>query len=155
MFNIKVINFRGLITFTGIFAYLPILLGKSENGQYKEQNLSTDFEHVKFWPNLAQFGPIWPRIPLKIKISITREQKGKVEGKNPEDYQILKRYDIIIVGGSEKLVAPINGGDASVQYYVKVDEVYDKLNDIHLAIGHGGRTQMLKEIQKKIQKYNS
>ena len=111
--------------------------------------MSTDFEHVKFWPNLAQFGPIWPRIPLKIKISITREQKGKVEGKNPEDYQILKRYDIIIVGGSEKLVAPINGGDASVQYYVKVDEVYDILNDTHLAIGHGGRTRMLKEIQKK------
>ena len=46
MFNKKVIDFTGLITFTGIFAYLLILLGKSENDQYKEQNLSTDFEHV-------------------------------------------------------------------------------------------------------------
>ena len=32
---------------------------------------------------------------------------------------------------------------------MKVDEVYDILNDTHLAIGHGGRTRMLKEIQKK------
>ena len=30
---------------------------------------------------------------------------------------------------------------------------YDILNDTYLAIGHGGKTQMLKEIQKKIQKY--
>ena len=81
----------------------------------------------------------------KVKLS---KQKGKGDGKNPADYNILKRYDIIVVGGSEKLVAPINGEDASVQYYVQVDEIYDILNDTHLSIGHGGRTRMLKEIQK-------
>ena len=35
-----------------------------------------------------------------------------------------------------------------------MDEIYDILNDTHLAIGHGRRTHMLKEIQKKYN-YNS
>ena len=32
---VKVINFKGSITFTGKFAYLQMLLGKSENGHCK------------------------------------------------------------------------------------------------------------------------
>ena len=42
------------------------------------------------------------------------------------------------VGGSEKLVFPDNGEDQSVQYYVHIEEIFDIINDTHMAIGHGG-----------------
>ena len=72
-----------------------------------------------------------------------------MDGKTPADYNHLKQYDIMEVGGCQKLFLPVNGEDTSVQYYVHVEEIFDIMNDTHLAIGHGGRTRMFKELQRK------
>ena len=55
------------------------------------------------------------------------------------------------VGGIEKLVFPVNGEDQSVQYYVDVEEIFDIINDTHMTIGYGGRSRMIKELQKKVE----
>ena len=78
-----------------------------------------------------------------------KESKQKVVGKKPVDYNCLRRYDIMELGGIEKLIFPVNGEDQSVQYYVHVEEIFDIINDTHMEIGHGGRTRMIKELQKK------
>ena len=83
-------------------------------------------------------------------IDQVKESKNKVDGKLPVDYFRLKRYDIMEVGGCEKLVFPVNGEEQSVKYYVHVEEIFDIMNDTHLAIGHGGKSRMFKGAPEKI-----
>lgn len=61
----------------------------------------------------------------------------------------LNKFEIINIGGEEKLIAPVEKGSTNLLYYVKNDELYDILNEIHLNIGHGGNNQVMAEIKKK------
>jgi len=61
----------------------------------------------------------------------------------------LNKFKIINIGGEEKLIAPVEKGSTNLLYYVKNDELYDILNEIHLNIGHGGKHRMMAEIKKK------
>ncbi|KAK2578521.1 hypothetical protein KPH14_000990 [Odynerus spinipes] len=74
--------------------------------------------------------------------------KNKSSGKKPEDYQRLKRYDIMKVGNVEKLIFPVNKDTSSVRFYVYFEELFTIIHEERLSIGHGGRNRMLKELQK-------
>jgi hypothetical protein len=50
----------------------------------------------------------------------------------------LNKFEIINTGGEKKLIAPVENGSTNLLYYVKNDELYNILNEIHLNIGHGG-----------------
>lgn len=78
-----------------------------------------------------------------------KKSKSKVTGKSPEDYQRLKRYDIIKVDECEKLIYPLNGESSNIRYYVHTEELFNIIHETHLSIGHGGRNRMMKELQKK------
>lgn len=77
------------------------------------------------------------------------DSKNKSSGKKPEDYQRLKRYDVMKVGDTEKLIFPISKDSSSVRFYVYFEELFPIIHETHLSIGHGGRNRMLKELQKK------
>ncbi|XP_071051574.1 SCAN domain-containing protein 3-like [Onthophagus taurus] len=53
------------------------------------------------------------------------------------------------VNGIEKLIVPMQENDSEVIFYVTQEDLFDVLYDIHLAIGHGGRDRMIKELNKK------
>jgi hypothetical protein len=61
----------------------------------------------------------------------------------------LNKFEIINIGGEEKLIALVKKGSYNLLYYVKNDEFYDILNEIHLNIDHGGKHRMMAEIKKK------
>ena len=39
--------------------------------------------------------------------------------KEPKDYQLLKRYDVVQIGNTVKLIYPVAEGSPSIKYYVK------------------------------------
>jgi zinc finger BED domain-containing protein 5/7/8/9 len=74
--------------------------------------------------------------------------KRKVAHKKPEDYQRLRRFDIMNVGRTEKLIVPVKE-DKIIKSFVHKDEIFAILHDTHLAIGHGGRNRMAKKLNLK------
>ena len=62
---------------------------------------------------------------------------------------MLKRYDVVQIGNTVKLIYPVAEGSSSIKYYVQKEDIFDVIHDAHLAIGHGGRNQMIKETQTK------
>ena len=75
-------------------------------------------------------------------------QLNRGDRKNePKDYQLLKRYDVVQIGNTIKLIYPVAEGSFSIKYYVQKEYIFDVIHYAHLAIGHGGRNRMIKEIQ--------
>ena len=69
--------------------------------------------------------------------------------KEPKDYQLIKRYDVVQIGNTVKLIYPVAEGSSSIKYYVQKEDILDVIHDAHLAIGHDGRNPMIKETQTK------
>jgi len=55
---------------------------------------------------------------------------------------------VLVVQGKTKLIFPVKD-DNVVLYYVPTSELFDTLQAIHIAIGHGGRDRMIKELGYK------
>ena len=53
--------------------------------------------------------------------------KRKRTGRAPEEYRLLKRYDVVDVFGTTKLIRPLTGENLTVQYFVKYSEIFDVL----------------------------
>ncbi|XP_025423809.1 KRAB-A domain-containing protein 2-like [Sipha flava] len=70
-----------------------------------------------------------------------KELKESKKTKTPNDYKLIKKYDILKVRDVERLVVPTNGGDR-IRFYVKNEELFHILHEAHLSIGHGGRSRM-------------
>ena len=62
---------------------------------------------------------------------------------------MLKRYDVVQIGNTVKLIYPVAEGSSLIKYYVQKEDIFDVIHDAHLAIGHGGRNRMIKETQIK------
>ena len=89
------------------------------------------------------------REKYKLLIQEISQQKRGDHKTEPKDYQLLKRYDVVEVGNTVKLIYPVAGGSSSIKYNVQKEDIFDVIHDAHLAIGHGGRNGMIKETQRK------
>lgn len=72
-----------------------------------------------------------------------------IKKKEAVHYRRIKRYDILTIGGEEKLIAPMKEDNGEIKYYVCYDDLFNILEETHFAVGHGGRTRMLKECNRK------
>jgi hypothetical protein len=72
-----------------------------------------------------------------------------VKGKQTVHYRRLKRYDILNIGSEEKLTVPLSAEKPEIMYYVTFDELFNVIHEAHIAVGHGGRTRMIKELNHK------
>lgn len=68
--------------------------------------------------------------------------------KDPADYKLLRRYDVIDVAGVEKLIAPVKE-NTEIGYFVYDEELFEILSAAHSSTGHGGRDRMMKELRRK------
>lgn len=66
----------------------------------------------------------------------------------PNDYKLLKRYDIMNVSNIDKLIVPVTDPN-TIKYYVYNEELYNIIHDVHLQTGHGGRNRMEHELNAK------
>ena len=78
-------------------------------------------------------------------VQCVKDAKAKIS-KQPRR---LARYDVFLVADKEKLVKPLNKTDSKVCYYVDIDDLFDRVHNIHVSIGHGGRNWMVEEIKHK------
>ena len=69
--------------------------------------------------------------------------------KEPKDYQLLKRYDVVQIGNVEQLIYPVAEGSTSIKYYVQIEDIFNVIHEAHVSIGHGGRNRMVKETGTK------
>ena len=66
----------------------------------------------------------------------------------PNDYKLLKRYDIINVSNIDKLIVLVTDSN-TIKYYDYKEELYKIVHDVHLQTGHRGRNQREHELNAK------
>lgn len=64
-------------------------------------------------------------------------------------YRRLSRYDIVTLGGVEKLIARVKEGGRTLRAFVCSEELFDTLDETHRQTGHGGRERMKKAADEK------
>ena len=69
--------------------------------------------------------------------------------KERKNYQLLKRYDVVQIGNTIKLIYSVPEESFSIKYYVQKEDIFDVIHGPRLAIGHGGWIRMIKETQTK------
>ena len=74
-------------------------------------------------------------------------QLKRGQRKEPRDYQLLKRYDVVQIGNTVILIYPVAEENSSMKYYARKEDIFGVVHQVHLAIGHGGRNRMIKETQ--------
>jgi hypothetical protein len=72
-----------------------------------------------------------------------------VKGKQTVHCRRLKRYDILNIGGEEKLTVPLSAEKTEIMYSVTFDELLNVIHEAHIAVGYDGRTRMIKELNGK------
>lgn len=82
-------------------------------------------------------------------IEKVKYSKTKRCSKLPEEYQRLRRYDVVSVNGIEKLIVPMKQDDNFVKYFVHTEEIFEILHDTHISLGHAGRNRMAEELKYK------
>jgi hypothetical protein len=73
------------------------------------------------------------------------KEAKSVKGKQTVHYRRLKRYDILNIGGEEKIKVSLFAEKTEILCYVTFDELFNVLHEVHIAVGHGGRKRMIKE----------
>lgn len=82
-------------------------------------------------------------------INKVKECKNSDYKKQPSDYYLLQHYDVLSSNGVEKLILPLSDKNPDIKYYCSVEDLFDKLYEAHINIGHGGRDRMIKELKRQ------
>jgi uncharacterized protein YqgV (UPF0045/DUF77 family) len=77
------------------------------------------------------------------------KETKSVKGKQTVNYRQLKRYDVLNIGGEEKLTVPLSAEKTEILYYVTFDELFNVIHEAHIAVGHGGSNRMTKDLNRK------
>ncbi|XP_014231687.1 KRAB-A domain-containing protein 2-like [Trichogramma pretiosum] len=70
------------------------------------------------------------------------------EKKSAQQFRRLRRFDVIEINDTNKLIAKCKD-DAALKYYVPLEDMYDLLQKAHVSTGHGARDRLLKETSMK------
>lgn len=76
---------------------------------------------------------------------VTIKTSGK---KKSSDYWLLQHYDVLEHSGRKNLIFPRKNSNENILYYISSDKLFQTLYETHIAIGHGGRDRMYKELSK-------
>ncbi|XP_060846515.1 KRAB-A domain-containing protein 2-like [Rhopalosiphum padi] len=83
------------------------------------------------------------------KIQKIKELKIGTLKKTVTNKRLIRKYDVVSIGGKEKLIKPIVDNESDVLYYVTVDELFEVIHAAHLSVGHGGRNRMMAVLKTK------
>ncbi|XP_072156847.1 KRAB-A domain-containing protein 2-like [Bemisia tabaci] len=88
-------------------------------------------------------------IPREQYSDLINEVKAarSARNKTPQQKRRVRRFNVIEIGGIEKLVKATGTDD--IVYFVPLEEVYGTIEATHAAIGHGGRDRLKAELGRK------
>ena len=61
---------------------------------------------------------------------------------------MLKRYDVVQIENTVKLIYAVAEGNSSIKYHVRKEDIFGVIH-AHLAIGHDGQNRIIQETQTK------
>lgn len=77
------------------------------------------------------------------------EGAKKAAKKSCKDYRRIKRFDVLTINETKKLIVPTTKTKGEIIYYVHENEIFDILHSVHLNTGHGGRNRMENSLKSK------
>ena len=83
--------------------------------------------------------------------SLLQELKdaSSAKTKTPRQYYIVRKYDILVCGNTEKLIRKRKDVADDAVYFVHNDEIFEIIKRTHVSTGHGGRDKMMKVMSQK------
>jgi hypothetical protein len=75
------------------------------------------------------------------------QNKSSLTPLNSKDYRRLRRFDILSMGGVQKLISV--SSKPEIKYYVADDECFDILHEAHVNSGHKGTRVMNETLKRK------
>ncbi|XP_072400941.1 KRAB-A domain-containing protein 2-like [Diabrotica undecimpunctata] len=81
-------------------------------------------------------------------ISEVMEAKNR-ETKTSSDYRRIKRYDVLKVGDTYRLIVPMCKTDINIKYFVCNSKLYGIINSAHIQTGHGGIHKLEYNLKQK------
>lgn len=91
---------------------------------------------------------ITPERYVKLITEVKEARAKQAKDRTTTDRRRLKRFSVIEINGEEKLIAPLKDG-AEMKFFLRSTELYDVLLSCDIAVGHGGRNRMEKELKQK------
>lgn len=76
-------------------------------------------------------------------------KKMKIRKKQTHDYWRVKHYHLITINCIETLMYLFNKNNPNFQIYVRIDDMFVILKNVHKSIRHEERDHMLFELNKK------
>lgn len=77
------------------------------------------------------------------------EAKESGEKRNNEQHYFSRIYEILEVGGNKAIIKKRNSDNDNFTFVVPYEKLYEKLSEIHVSTGHGGRDKMLAALKPK------
>ncbi|KAK3909807.1 KRAB-A domain-containing protein 2 [Frankliniella fusca] len=66
-----------------------------------------------------------------------------------KDQRLKKKYALVNVNGEDRLIKPLKEGEAQMRFYVKNEDLYDRIRAEHEEAEHVGRNKMIPLLKKK------
>ena len=82
-------------------------------------------------------------------VAILKVAIAKTGSKTPEEYNLLRRFDMVSTNGVQKLIKKREKSDDLILYYVANEDIYDRINEVHISLGHCGINKMKNELNTK------
>ena len=101
--------------------------------KFDEEITRLNGDHVKWYTSES----------IKDMIEKIKRLKDGTPKKTPNDYKLLKPYDVVDIAHFQKLI--VCGSDP-VRYFVPLEDLFNVINKAHIACGHGGEKRMEKEL---------
>ena len=83
------------------------------------------------------------------QLDLVKNARSKGGKKSVEEYNASKRFDMLSIGDVEKLVKKRKTEDEPILYFIPSEELYSKIQEIHVQQGHGGINKMMAHLKKR------
>ena len=74
--------------------------------------------------------------------------KNKKEKKTPKEYNMLRDYDVITIGQTQKIIKKRDNPDEPIRYLVPFEDLFETIHRIHHHVGHKCRDVMFPHCKK-------
>jgi hypothetical protein len=74
--------------------------------------------------------------------------KNKKEKKTPKEYNMLRDYDVITIGQTQKIIKKRDNPDEPIRYLVPFEDLFETIHCIHHQVGHKCRDFLLPHSKK-------
>ena len=73
--------------------------------------------------------------------------KVKTSQRSHAEFNLMRRFQLVTIGERDFLIRKDKDDPSKIRYYVADENIYEKINSIHLQKGHAGRDKLTKHVK--------